>query len=121
MRKVIVNSTPLIVLCGIGRLEILQKMYTEITIPSAVYREITEKEDSACQQLKKAREWIHVQEIKDHSEKKMYKAKLHDGEVEVMILCQEQKADLAIIDDNAAKKNSKIPGDSRNRNIGCSY
>lgn len=25
MRKVIVNSTPLIVLCGIGRLEILQK------------------------------------------------------------------------------------------------
>lgn len=34
----------------------------------------------------------------------MYKAKLHAGEVEVMILAQEQKADLVIIDDNAAKK-----------------
>ena len=45
MRKVIVNSTPLIVLCSIGRLEILQKMYAEITIPAAVYREVTEKED----------------------------------------------------------------------------
>lgn len=45
MRKVIVNSTPLIVLCSIGRLEILQKMYAEITISAAVYREVTEKED----------------------------------------------------------------------------
>ena len=102
------NSTPLIVLCSIGRLEILQKMYAEITIPAAVYREVTEKEDSACKQLKKAGEWIHVHEIRDHSEKKMYKAKLHDGEVEVMILCQEQNADLAIIDDNAAKKTARL-------------
>lgn len=85
-------------------------MYTEIMIPAAVYREVTEKEDSACQQLKKTGEWIHVQEIKDHSEKKMYRAKLHDGEVEVMILCKEENADLAIIDDNAAKKTAKYLG-----------
>lgn len=26
-------------------------------------------------------DWIRVKQIKDHSEKKMYKAKLHDGEV----------------------------------------
>lgn len=45
MRKVVVNSTPLIVLCGIGRLSILQKMYQEIWIPEAVYREVTAKED----------------------------------------------------------------------------
>ncbi len=110
MRKVIVNSTPLIALCGIGQLEILQKMYTEIIIPAAVYREVAEKEDSACAQIKNAGTWIHVQEIKDDSEKKMYKAKLHEGEVEVMILCQEQQADLAIIDDNAAKKTAKYLG-----------
>lgn len=30
MRKVIVNSTPLIVLCGIGKLNILKEMYEEI-------------------------------------------------------------------------------------------
>lgn len=40
----------------------------------------------------------------------MYKAKLHAGEVEVMILAQEQKADLVIIDDNAAKKTAKYLG-----------
>ena len=36
MRKVIVNSTPLIVLCGIGHLDILRKLYHEIYIPEAV-------------------------------------------------------------------------------------
>lgn len=110
MRKVIVNSTPLIVLCGIGRLDILQKLYHEIFIPTAVYQEVTAVEDSACMQIKTAGEWIHVEQIQDHAEKKMYKAKLHAGEVEVMILAQEQKADLVIIDDNAAKKTAKYLG-----------
>ena len=110
MRKVVVNSTPLIILCGIGRLDILKILYQEITIPPAVFREVTAKDDSVCAQLKTSGEWIHVEEIKDHSEKKMYKAKLHDGEVEVMILAQEQKAELVILDDNAAKKTAKYLG-----------
>lgn len=110
MRKVVVNSTPLIVLCGIGRLEILRTLYHEIFIPEAVYREVTAVKDSACMQIENAGQWIHVEQIRDHTEKKMYKAKLHDGEVEVMILAQEQKADLVIIDDNAAKKTAKYLG-----------
>lgn len=110
MRKVIANSTPLIVLCGIGRLDILKKMYQEIYIPSAVFREITLKNDFVCEQVCLAKEWIHVEQIHDYSERKMYKAKLHDGEVEVMILAQEQKADLLILDDNAAKKTAKYLG-----------
>ena len=110
MRKVVVNSTPLIVLCGIGKLDILRMLYQEISIPTAVFREVTAKEDSACTQLKMLGEWIHVEEIKDHSEKKMYKAKLHDGEVEVMILAQEKKANLVILDDNAAKNTAKYLG-----------
>ncbi len=110
MRKVIVNSTPLIVLCGIGRLDILKELYEEIMIPFAVFREVTVKDDSACALIRSAEAWICVEQIKDYSEKKMYKAKLHDGGVEVMILAQEQKADLIILDDNAAKKTAKYLG-----------
>ena len=45
------------------------------------------------------------------SQKQMYRAKLHDGEAEVMILAQEAStADLVIIDDNAAKKTAKFLG-----------
>lgn len=110
MLKVIVNSTPIIVLCGIGKLDFLRELYGEITIPTAVYGEVTAMEDSACMQVRKADSWIHIESIRDITEKKMYKAKLHAGEVEVMILAQEQKADLVIIDDNAAKKTAKYLG-----------
>lgn len=110
MRRVIVNSTPLIILCNIGQLSILKELYEEIVIPEAVYKEVTAKIDSACRQIISA-DWIHIERIKDNSEKKMYKAKLHDGEVEVMILAQEdKKAELVIIDDNAAKKTAKYLG-----------
>ena len=47
MDKAIANSTPLIVLGGIGESEILQKLYQEIFIPTAVFQEITAIEDSA--------------------------------------------------------------------------
>lgn len=41
----------------------------------------------------------------------MYQAKLHAGEVEVMILAQEEPpANLVILDDNAAKKTAKYLG-----------
>ncbi len=79
-------------------------------IPQAVFYEVTAKEDSACRQIRE-KDWIHVECISDQSDKKMYKAKLHDGEVEVMILAQEKpEADLVIIDDNAAKKTAKYLG-----------
>lgn len=111
MRRVIVNSTPLIVLCNVGKLEILRALYTEITIPEAVFAEVTKKEDSACQIVKKSLDWIRVERILSPSDKKMYQAKLHDGEVEVMILAQEGvRADLVILDDNAAKKTAKYLG-----------
>ncbi len=121
MHKVVVNSTPLIVLCKIGQLDILKKLYHEILIPTAVYREVTAVEDSACMQIKAAGEWIHVEQIQEDTDKKMYKAKLHDGEVEVMLLAQEKYADLVIIDDNAAKKNGKISWAYSYWHIGNSY
>lgn len=101
MRRVIVNSTPIIILCNIGLLDILKALYAEICIPEAVYREVTEKDDSACQALKTALNWMHVEKIANQSDKKMYKAKLH----------QEGTADdLVVIDDNAAKKTAKYLG-----------
>lgn len=48
MRKIIVNSTPLIALAKANKLEILKGMYEHIIIPEAVYREVTEKDDVAA-------------------------------------------------------------------------
>lgn len=47
MRRVIVNSTPLIALCNADLLNILKKIYGSIIIPKAVFDEVTAKKDSA--------------------------------------------------------------------------
>ena len=110
MRKVVVNSTPLIILGNIDGLKILQELYGEIIIPRAVFEEVTSKDDNAKLNLSQNLSWIKVLEVQDKSNRKMYQAKLHDGEVEVMMLANEISADLLIIDDNAAKKTAKFLG-----------
>ena len=111
MRRVIVNSTPLIALSNVGKLEILRKLYEEIYIPQAVFNEVTEKNDKASQNIQNELSWIHVESIQNPDKYAMYRAKLHAGEVEVMILAQETpEADLVIIDDNAARKTAKYLG-----------
>ena len=108
MRKVIVNTTPLIALCHVGQLELLKKIYGEIMIPQAVYRELSEKKESICkEQVDNALNWIHVEKIENQMAKSMFKTQLHDGEVEVMILAKEKNADIVIIDDANAKKHAK--------------
>ena len=111
MRRVIVNSTPLLVLGNIGQLDVLHKMYGEIIIPEAVVREVTEKEDAASQAVRAADNWIKVEAVQNPSEYALYRARLHAGEVETMILAQQSpKADLIVLDDNAARKTADFLG-----------
>ena len=91
-------------------MDILQKIYGEIIIPRAVFEEVTSKNDDAKLKLSQNLSWIKIFEVKDKSNRKIYQAKLHDGEVEVMMLANEISADLLIIDDNAAKKTAKFLG-----------
>ena len=110
MRKVIVNSTPMIILSKLGLLDLLQTMYGEIVIPDAVYREISRKNDAIKHAIEE-RDWIRVVTIENTNSKLMYKAKLHDGEVEVMILAQERCGEhLVIIDDSQARKTAEYLG-----------
>lgn len=110
MRKIIVNSTPLIALAKANKLEILKEMYEHIIIPEAVYREVTEKDDIAAQRIEAAREWIEVRKVDSNLDRRMYRAKLHEGEVEVMLLAQEIGADVVIIDDGADRKTAEYLG-----------
>lgn len=110
MRKVIVNSTPIIALSKAGRLHLLKELYGQISIPTAVKEEVTRKNDSVKAELESC-DWIHVEPIMDSTSKSMYKAKLHDGEVEVMILAQEHEGDhLVIIDDGPARRTAEYLG-----------
>ncbi len=98
----------MIALCHVGQLDVLKKIYGEILIPQAVYRELSEKKESICKkQVDDSLDWIHVEKIENQMTKNMFKTQLHDGEVEVMILAKEKNADIVIIDDANAKKHAK--------------
>ena len=110
MRRVVVNSTPIIALAKVEKLDVLKAMYGQIIIPEAVFSEVTAKDDCVKDLLLKNNEWIKVKSIVNFSEKAMFKARLHDGEVEVMVLAKELKADVVIIDDYAARKTAEYIG-----------
>lgn len=107
MRKVIVNTTPLIALAGIGHLDLLHKLYSEITIPKAVYLEIISE---PARSLVSASKWIKVETVSGTVLKSAFSSRLHAGEIEMIMLAQEVDADLLIMDDNAAKKTAKYLG-----------
>lgn len=107
MRKVVVNTTPLIALAEVGQLELLHKLYSEIYIPDAV---MEETESEPARTLVTNAEWIRKKSIICSERKSLFGARLHAGEVEVMILAEEESADLVIIDDNTAKKTAKYLG-----------
>lgn len=106
MHKVVVNSTPVIALLSIGRLDILEAVYGIIFIPEAVYRETTAKDAKCLDSFG----WINVKPITNHTAKEMFAGALHDGEVETMILAKEMDADLVIMDDGLARRHAKYLG-----------
>lgn len=107
MRKVLANTTPLIALANIDRLELLHNLYGTIIVPQTVMDEIIR--EPARQRVQNS-SWIRVEAIQDLSQRDYFRARLHAGEVDVMILAREQKADLVIMDDDAAKKTAKFLG-----------
>jgi len=114
MRKVISNTTPIITLLTISKLDLLQKIYGKIIIPEGVYQEIEQgKEKSFYTNLSKI-EWIEILTIKDMEPLK-YLHDLDKGEAEVIVLANELKADLVIIDEKLGRQfaeyfNLKVTG-----------
>ena len=107
MRKVIVNTTPIIALADIGYLNLLKELYGEILIPEAVLSEIISE---PAHTLVKQSDWIKVKKAPIQSQKNSFSTRLHAGEIEVITLAQECSADLLILDDNMAKKTAKYLG-----------
>ena len=106
MCRVIVNSTPLIALGRINRLDLLREVFGCIAIPQAVYDEIMKKTDRASELLASAPGWIKVIQIRNEESKLRFPFALHDGEIEVMILSVELGKKQIVIDDHAARKHA---------------
>lgn len=103
--KIISNSSVLIALSGIDRLDILHQRFPEgVIIPDAVWREVIETghgrpgaEDVAVAQ------WIMRREIQNRVLATTLESSLDLGEAEVIALGHEIGADLLLLDEKSAR------------------
>lgn len=103
MLKVVSNSSPLIHLAKIKKLDLLKEIFGKIFIPKAVYDECVVASFKEANEIKKS-EWIIVKKIKNEDLKKALSIYLDDGEAEAITLAIEEKADLILLDDYDARE-----------------
>lgn len=106
---IISNSTPLIYLAKIGKLNLLKTLFKEIIIPKEVYEEVVvegknKKYFDALRIEKAVKEgWIKVKKIVLDNEVKSLAPEIEIGEVSLISLAKKLKPNLILIDDASAR------------------
>jgi predicted nucleic acid-binding protein len=106
MPKVVSNTTPLISLLKLSRLNLLKELYGTIIIPNAVFQEIEAGKDKEYYRDLLKIDWIHIIEIQDRQAVK-YFLDLDAGEAEAIVLATELNADLIILDEKLGRHYAK--------------
>lgn len=111
MQKVICNSSILIHLAKIGKIELLKEYFQEVTIPEAVYKECIVEGDSRDEiSMIKSADWIRVLKVNDRKMVKLLQSSLDDGESEAIALALETKSELILLDDSDAREKARLFG-----------
>jgi predicted nucleic acid-binding protein len=101
--RVVSNTTPILSLIKIGKLDLLPALYRQVTVPEAVYREIMAGYDKEYFADIRNFGWITVESIGSVVLRQaLYD--LDDGEAETIVIAQEQSADLVIIDEKNGRR-----------------
>lgn len=108
MIRVICNSSPIIGLAIINKLDLLWELFDEVIIPQAVYDEIVNSKGNEKYGLKELEAAVRLNKIKvaqvnDNKIVEELYGKLHKGELETIILAKELKINDVIIDEKAAR------------------
>ncbi len=107
--KIVSNTTPIISLASINKLDILKNLFGEVFIPLAVYQELKAKEGGYGYKEADA-EYIKVKSIKGAKYRNLLLNQLDIGEAETIILATEIDADIVIIDENTGYKIARNSG-----------
>lgn len=109
--KAIVNSTPIISLSILGKLDLLKNIFTEVIVPKAVYNEVVTKgsDKIGSKELVSAK-WINIMETTNILGKSSIMLELDEGEAEVISLAKEKSIDTVIIDEFAGRQYASLLG-----------
>ncbi len=94
---IVSDSTTLIILFDLERLELLSNLFDKIYIPSSVYREISVKKEIELPAF------IQVKEVEESTDLKLLRKLLDEGESEAIVLAKKMRLGI-IIDEKKGRK-----------------
>lgn len=107
---VVSDTSPICYLLLIDCIDVLKALYKVVVIPQAVADELNAPESPLVVQnwIAQPPEWLQTQIIESLQTVEL--GKLDPGEQEAILLAEQLKADLVILDDKAARRIAKEPG-----------
>jgi uncharacterized protein len=101
---VVSNTSPLLNLAIIGRLDLLRHLYGAILVPQAVYDELVVAGQGKPDASEiKALNWIETKQPANSPLVTSLKLELDDGEAEAIALATDLKADLLLLDERQGR------------------
>jgi len=94
---VVSNTTPIISLASIGKIDILKHFFDKVYIPQAVYDEIKSKKAYGYKEIDD--EFFQIETIKDKFAQNILLNDLDLGEAQTIVLAKEMSADIVLIDE----------------------
>ena len=108
---VVADSSALITLARIGRLELLHQTADVVHIPEAVFEEVVQKGVGRPGSAELAQaDWLRRRTVRDVASVDRLRARLGRGESEAIVLAKELGADFVVIDDAAARRVAEAGG-----------
>jgi len=109
--KIVVNATPLIALSLIDQLALLNQLFDEVIIPSAVYQEVVGSgaNKPGAIEIQNA-QWIQIQSVEPTSNLEPLLLGLDSGELQVILLALSIKPDWVIIDEKLGRRVAQAMG-----------
>lgn len=107
---VVSDTSPICYLLLIGEIDLLPKLYTQVLIPSIVQQELSHQKSPIIVQnwINNPPEWLIVQTVNIPVDSDL--EVLDKGEQAAIILAEQQKADLVILDDALGRKLARSRG-----------
>lgn len=103
---VVSDTSPICYLLLIGKIDILQTLYSSVTIPQTVADELRASESPLIVKrwITQPPNWLQIQSIE--TPQVIEPGKLDPGEQEAILLAEQLNADLVILDDKAARRSA---------------
>jgi predicted nucleic acid-binding protein len=109
--QVVSNSTPIIALAKIDRIEILRELFGIIVIPEAVRNEVADRGRKRAGSAEvMGHDWIVTKRVHNRTAVDFLLVSVDPGEAEAIALAKESDADLLLIDDRAGRRISESVG-----------